>query len=241
MSKDHHSPQTIRELLSANEARNLTRSVRAALLSGTEDYTQIGHVLLNFPGRLHVPDDWEQRLEELPVSKDGTPEDEKQSRLDLVGDFLDEITQSLADEMEAWAGMVTDFDRLYCSILDMRAEGVDIWVFDDWGSVDSEDEEVGVAVIPFDIADDLDLREVVIDFYVRSEAGRVAEAVQIIVETLESYGLNPEWDEDATGPVRGPISVRMVWQPHSILKEGWDDLYDTAEEYKASLAVPLSE
>ena len=48
-------------------------------------------------------------------------------------------------------------------------------------------------------------------------------------------------DEGATEPVQGPNSVRMMWQPHSILKEGWDELYETPEEYLASLDSPANQ
>ena len=233
MPKPTRSPQKIADLLTPKESQVLIRSLRAALVSGAESYDGLVGSLVNFPVFLAVPKDWKQRLAELPTHQD--------NYLDLSKDFLDEVVQTLTAEMEAWAGKVTDFDRLQCSILEMRTKGVDIWVFDDWGSIDSDDEKVGEALIPYEIAEDFDLQEVEIQFYVRSFSGQVTEATQIIVDKLESYGLNPQWDEDATGPVRGPISVRMMWQPHSILKEGWDELYETPEEYLASLALPANQ
>lgn len=232
MPKPTRSPQKIADLLTPKESQVLIRSLRAALVSGAESYDGLVGSLVNFPVFLAVPKDWKQRLAELPTHHE--------NYLDLSKDFLDEVVQTLTAEMEAWAGKVTDFDRLQCSILEMRTKGVDIWVFDDWGSIDSDDEKVGEALIPYEIAEDFDLQEVEIQFYVRSFSGQVTEATQIIVDKLESYGLNPQWDEDVTGPVRGPISVRMMWQPHSILKEGWDELYDTPEEYLASLALPAN-
>lgn len=232
MPKPTRSPQKIADLLTPKESQVLIRSLRAALVSGAESYDGLVGSLVNFPVFLAVPKDWKQRLAELPTHQD--------NYLDLSKDFLDEVVQTLTAEMEAWAGKVTDFDRLQCSILEMRTEGVGIWVFDDWGSIDSNDEEIGEALIPYEIAEDFDLQEVEIQFYVRSFSGQVTEATQIIVDKLESYGLNPQWDEDVTGPVRGPISVRMMWQPHSILKEGWDELYETPEEYLASLALPAN-
>ena len=233
MPKPTRSPQKIADLLTPKESQVLIRSLRAALVSGAESYDGLVGSLVNFPVFLAVPKDWKQRLAELPTHQD--------NYLDLSKDFLDEVVQTLTAEIEAWAGKVTDFDRLQCSILEMRTKGVDIWVFDDWGSIDSDDEKVGEALIPFEIAEEFDLQEVEIQFYVRSFSGQVTEATQIIVDKLESYGLNPQWDEDATGPVRGPISVRMMWQPHSILKEGWDELYETPEEYLASLALPANQ
>ena len=232
MPKPTRSPQKIADLLTPKESQVLIRSLRAALVSGAESYDGLVGSLVNFPVFLAVPKDWKQRLAELPTHHE--------NYLDLSKDFLDEVVQTLTAEIEAWAGKVTDFDRLQCSILEMRTKGVDIWVFDDWGSIDSDDEKVGEALIPYEIAEDFDLQEVEIQFYVRSFSGQVTEATQIIVDKLESYGLNPQWDEDATGPVRGPISVRMMWQPHSILKEGWDELYETPEEYLASLALPAN-
>ena len=233
MPKPTRSPQKIADLLTPKESQVLIRSLRAALVSGAESYDGLVGSLVNFPVFLAVPKDWKQRLAELPTHQD--------NYLDLSKDFLDEVVQTLTAEIEAWAGKVTDFDRLQCSILEMRTKGVDIWVFDDWGSIDSDDEKVGEALIPFEIAEEFDLQEVEIQFYVRSFSGQVTAATQIIVDKLESYGLNPQWDEDATGPVRGPISVRMMWQPHSILKEGWDELYETPEEYLASLALPANQ
>lgn len=233
MPKPTRSPQKIADLLTPKESQVLIRSLRAALVSGAESYDGLVGSLVNFPVFLAVPKDWKQRLAELPTHQD--------NYLDLSKDFLDEVVQTLTAEIEAWAGKVTDFDRLQCSILEMRTKGVDIWVFDDWGSIDSDDEKVGEALIPFEIAEEFDLQEVEIQFYVRSFSGQVTEATQIIVDKLESYGLNPQWDEDVTGPVRGPISVRMMWQPHSILKEGWDELYETPEEYLASLALPANQ
>lgn len=233
MPKPTRSPQKIADLLTPKESQVLIRSLRAALVSGAESYDGLVGSLVNFPVFLAVPKDWKQRLAELPTHHE--------NYLDLSKDFLDEVVQTLTAEIEAWAGKVTDFDRLQCSILEMRTKGVDIWVFDDWGSIDSDDEKVGEALIPYEIAEDFDLQEVEIQFYVRSFSGQVTEATQIIVDKLESYGLNPQWDEDVTGPVRGPISVRMMWQPHSILKEGWDELYETPEEYLASLALPANQ
>ena len=233
MPKPTRSPQKIADLLTPKESQVLIRSLRAALVSGAESYDGLVGSLVNFPVFLAVPKDWKQRLAELPTHQD--------NYLDLSKDFLDEVVQTLTAEIEAWAGKVTDFDRLQCSILEMRTKGVDIWVFDDWGSIDSDDEKVGEALIPFEIAEEFDLQEVEIQFYVRSFSGQVTAATQIIVDKLESYGLNPQWDEDVTGPVRGPISVRMMWQPHSILKEGWDELYETPEEYLASLALPANQ
>lgn len=233
MPKPTRSPQKIADLLTPKESQVLIRSLRAALVSGAESYDGLVGTLVNFPVFLDVPKDWEQRLAELPTHHE--------NYLDLSKDFLDEVALTLTAEMEAWAGKVTDFDRLQCSILEMRAEGLGIWVFDDWGSVDSDDEEIGEALIPYEIAEDFDLQEVEIQFYVRSFSGQVTEARQIIVDKLASYGFNPEWDEGATGPVQGPISVRMMWQPHSILEEGWDELYETPEEYLASLDSPANQ
>ena len=238
MAKAAHSPQKIADLLTPKESQVLIRSLRAKLVSGMEGYDGLVGSLVNFPVFLDVPKDWEQRLTELPAQE--LPA-RHETYLGLSKDFLDEVVQTLTAEMKAWEGKFTDFDRLQCSILEMRTKGVDIWVFDDWGSIDSDDEMVGEALIPYEIAEDFDLQEVEIQFYVRSFSGQVTEATQIIVDKLESYGLNPQWDEDATEPVRGPISVRMMWQPHSILKEGWDELYETPEEYLASLAAPANQ
>lgn len=241
MTNNQRSPQRIADLLSVEEAQKLNLWLRNELISGASSLAQLANDLVTPQVELYVPDDWEQRLKQLPVREEGVHGKEKTTLLDFANDYLADIAQQLNAEMEAWASATTDFDRLYCSILEMRAKGVEVLVFDDWGSSESDGDELGEALIPFEMADGIDFQEVSIDFYVRSMTEQVTEAVQVIIDSLKCHGLHPVWDSTAKRLTTGPISVRMVWQPHSILEEGWDDLFETPEEYLASLAVPPSE
>ena len=241
MTNNQHSPQRIADLLSVEEAQKLNLWLRNELISGTSSLARLANDLVNPQVELYFPDDWEQRLKQLPVREEGVHGKEKTTLYDFANEYLADIAQQLNAEMEAWALATTDFDRLYCSILEMRAKRVEVLVFDDWGSSESDGDELGEALIPFEIADGIDFQEVSIDFYVRSMTEQVEEAAQVIIDSLKCNGLHPVWDSTAKGLTTGPVSVRMVWQPHSILEEGWDDLFETPEEYLASLAVPPSE
>lgn len=241
MTNNQHSPQRIADLLSVEEAQKLNLWLRNELISGTSSLARLANDLVNPQVELYFPDDWEQRLKQLPVREEGVHGKEKTTLYDFANEYLADIAQQLNAEMEAWALATTDFDRLYCSILEMRAKRVEVLVFDDWGSSESDGDELGEALIPFEMADGIDFQEVSIDFYVRSMTEQVEEAAQVIIDSLKCNGLHPVWDSTAKGLTTGPISVRMVWQPHSILEEGWDDLFETPEEYLASLAVPPSE
>ena len=241
MTNNQRSPQRIADLLSVEEAQKLNLWLRNELISGTSSLAQLANDLVTPQVELYVPDDWEQQLKQLPVREEGVHGKEKTTLYDFANEYLADIAQQLNAEMEAWASATTDFDRLYCSILEMRAKGVEVLVFDDWGSSESDGDELGEALIPFEMADGIDFQEVSIDFYVRSMTEQVAEAAQVIIDSLKCNGLHPVWDSTVKGLTTGPISVRMVWQPHSILEEGWDDLFETPEEYLASLAVPPSE
>lgn len=241
MTNNQRSPQRIADLLSVEEAQKLNLWLRNELISGASSLAQLANDLVTPQVELYVPDDWEQRLKQLPVREEGVHGKEKTTLYDFANEYLADIAQQLNAEMEAWALATTDFDRLYCSILEMRAKRVEVLVFDDWGSSESDGDELGEALIPFEMADGIDFQEVSIDFYVRSMTEQVEEAAQVIIDSLKCNGLHPVWDSTAKGLTTGPISVRMVWQPHSILEEGWDDLFETPEEYLASLAVPPSE